>query len=500
MSHNRPGNTTALTTRQQILFGLGTLGIEAPQTIIVQLQLYFTKYLGYPASILSNVRGFAILFDAFIDPLVGYISDRTASRFGRRMPYIAMGSLFFAFGVIGMWFAPQGLTPLQFYAYLIVMQIVYSIGFTMVTIPYAALIPELATEYGARTRIVSWRQAGTYVGTSWGGLIRAYATWRGDEVRGFQEFAVFASILMMVCLWAFVLLLKEPVPAVDHRQRAWAQRAGAKTFMKSHLIGLVRSLSFTFRDRQFVVLFLANFAAQAGILAGLWMYTFLLDDWFGKTWNTPFAQTVLVGPLSPFRDAFFLYIFFAIGCGLVFLPVWNWIGRYLDKRACLTIGIIGVGSVYGASYFLFAPKSFPLLIGYCLLQSFFYCAVYVFPASMLADVASYSEWKTGESNDGVYYGASSFLIKLYNAAAIFWTGFALDYIVRYQPGEGIVQSAETLYRMRLLYAFPAFGLAFVAALILRGYKLDRQTMTRITNELNARKSVNIHANTENRTG
>ncbi|NUM56587.1 MAG: MFS transporter [Candidatus Hydrogenedentes bacterium] len=477
-----------LSTSQQILFGLGTLGIEAPQTIIVQLQLYFTKYLGYPASILSNVRGFSIILDALTDPLMGYISDRTVSRFGRRMPYIAIGSLFFAVGVIGMWYAPKGLTPVQFYAYLVAMQVIYTVGFTMTTIPYAALIPELATDYEARTRIVSWRQAGTYVGTSWGGLIRAYATWRGDDIRGFQEFAVFASVLMMACLWVFVLFLKEPALSPEQIARMRARRAAAGSFLATHVAGLARSLSFTLRDRQFVVLFLANFVAQAGILAGLWMYTFLLDDWFGKTWNSPFAQAVLVGPFSIFRDAFFLYIFFAIGCGVLFLPVWNRIGRYYEKRTCLIVGILGVGCVYGASYFLFAPKSFPLLVFYCLLQAFFYCAVYVFPASMLADIASYSEWKTGESNDGVFYGANSFLVKMYNAAAIFWTGFALDHVIRYQPGEGIVQSAETLHRMRVLYAFPAFALAFLAALILTRYTLDRRTMDRVARELEARRA------------
>jgi len=485
MARTRP--QTGLTTAQHALFGLGMLGIEAPQTIIVQLQLYFTKYLGYPASILSNVRGFSILFDALIDPLMGYISDNTRGRFGRRMPYIAIGSLFFAGGVIGMWFAPQGLSPVQFYAYLVAMQILYSIGFTMTGIPYAALIPELATDYSARTRIVAWRQAGTYIGVSWGGLIRAYATWRGDEVRGFQEFAVFAGVLMMVCLWAFVLFLKEPPLPPVPRERA--PRVGVVTFLKLHLAGLARSLTFTLRDRQFLALFLANFAAQAGILAGLWLYTFLLDDWFGKTWDTPFARTVLVGPLGVFRDAFFLYIFFAIGCGVLFLPVWNWIGGRIEKRTCLTIGILGVGGVYGASYFLFAPKSFSLLIVYCLLQAFFYCAVYVFPASMLADVATASAWKTGQSNDGMYYGAHSFLVKLYNAAAIFWTGFALDRVVHYRPGEGVVQTAETLYRMRLLYAFPATLLAIVAALILTRYTLDRVTMARITAELEARSNT-----------
>jgi len=74
-----------------VLVSLATFGNAGPSTALVQLQLFFTKFLGYDPVIVGNVRGFSILFDALIDPLMGYISDRTRTRFGRRMPYIAVG-------------------------------------------------------------------------------------------------------------------------------------------------------------------------------------------------------------------------------------------------------------------------------------------------------------------------------------------------------------------------------------------------------------------------
>jgi hypothetical protein len=111
------------------LFSLGTLGSAGPAVTIVQLQPYFSK-LGYAASIISYVRFFSLFFDAVTDPLMGYISDHTVSRFGRRMPYIAVGSLLFAAGLMGMWFAPAGLAVWQFYVYLVAMQIVFTIGVT----------------------------------------------------------------------------------------------------------------------------------------------------------------------------------------------------------------------------------------------------------------------------------------------------------------------------------------------------------------------------------
>ncbi|MBI5092629.1 MAG: MFS transporter [Candidatus Hydrogenedentes bacterium] len=483
MNASRTAN--GLTPLRKSLFALANFGGAGPSTALAQLQLYFTKFLNYDPVIVGNVRGFAIFFDALIDPLMGYISDNTRSRYGRRMPYIALGSFAYAAGVIGMWFAPAGLSTVEFYVYLIAAQVVFSIGITMVGVPFTALIPEIASEYSVRTTLASWIQAGAYLGNIWGGCIRRYSTWRGDEIHGFQEFALYSSALMIVCYWIFAVFVKEPLSAAP--ERTHASQGGLRDYFARHLSALGRSLGFALGDRRFLILFLAQFVYQAGVLAGIWMYTFLLDDWFGKTWSTPFAERYLIGPLSLFRDAFFLYIFFAIGCGVLFLPFWNWLGKWMEKRTCLAIGILGIGLTYGSSYFLFAPKSFPLLIAYCLLQAFFYCAAYVFPASMLADVATHSEWRRGVANEGMFYGASSFLMKLYNAASVFWTGFALKYIVGYQEGAHAVQTAESLWRMRVLYAAPAFFAAFGALVILSRYDLGRQRMREVSEALARRK-------------
>lgn len=472
---------------QRAAFSLGTFGSAGPGTLSAQLQLYFTKFLGYPATTIGVVRSIATVFDAVTDPLMGYISDHTRSRFGRRMPYIAIGSFVYAAGVIGMWFAPRGLSEGQFYLYLGIMQIVLTIGVTMSGVPYCALIPELAKEYRARTTLASWMQMGTYLGTTWGALVRRYSDWRGDEILGFREFAVYCSVVMVVCYWLVVALVKEPPAIADMEQEGPASPKEFRGLVTQHMAGLGRSLRYALTDRYFLILFLAVFIYQVGILAGLWMYTFLLEDWFGKTWSTPFAARYLRGALSPFRDAFFLYIFFAIGCGVLFLPVWNRIGRFLEKRTCLIIGVLGIGLTYGSSYFLFAPRSFPLLIVYCLMQAFFYCAAYIFPASMLADIATHNKWLKGEGNEGMFYGANSFLIKLYNAGSQLWTGFAIDHVVGYQRGEGVVQSAETLWRMRVLYAIPACVTAFFAVLVLSRYDLTRARMAQITAQLDARK-------------
>ena len=154
---------------QRALFGVATFGNAAPLTITAQLQLYFTKYLSYDPVILANVRFVSTFFDAVTDPLMGYISDRTRTRFGRRMPYIAVGALVYAAGIIGMFLAPAGMTTAQFYAYLITVQILFSIGVTMTGVPYTALIPEVAKEYSVRTTLASWMQAGAYLGNIWGG-------------------------------------------------------------------------------------------------------------------------------------------------------------------------------------------------------------------------------------------------------------------------------------------------------------------------------------------
>jgi len=383
-----------------------------------------------------------------------------------------------------MWFAPGGLSTAQFYCYLIAMQIVYTIGVTMTGVPYQALIPELAKEYSVRTTLVSWMQAGTYLGSIWGGAVRAFANWRGDEISGFREFAIYCSLAMILCYWVLVLFLKEPPMTEEQLEALRARREELRKHLLHHFRGIGRSLTYALRDRQFMILFLAVFTYQLGVLAGLWLYPYILIDWFGGTWDTDFAHRYVP---ELFRDSYFLWIFFGITCGLVFLPFWNWLGKRLEKRTCLVLGILGVGFAYGLSYLAFAPKSFPILIVYCLFLAFVYCPANIFPASMLADIATHNNYRTGEANEGMFYGAWSFLIKLYNGVAFFWTGFALDHIVKYQPGRDVIQTPETLHRMRLLYAIPPVIMALFAIVILFRYDLSRKRMGSVTAALEQRR-------------
>jgi GPH family glycoside/pentoside/hexuronide:cation symporter len=470
---------TSLPFSQKILFSLGGFGNSSAGVLTAQLQLYFTKYLGYPATAVGNVRALSTFIDAFVDPVVGYLSDITESRWGRRMPYIAVGGFVIAGAFIGMWFVPAGLSPLAFWTYLLAMQILFTVGTSITGVPYMALIPEIAKEYSARTSLVAWMQAVAQLGNIVGGGVRAYSSWRGSEMTGFREFAVYISVLTVVCYLLVVAFVKEPPLSSEQVEELKRKRQAERAFFRRHVLGVLRSLTSALKDREFLILFLAMLISQVGILAGLWMYTFLLDDWFGKSWNTPFALTYVP---AVFRDAFFLWIFAAIGCGVLFLPFWNWLGKRMDKHVCLMAGILGVGLTYGASYLLFAPKSYPLLIFYCIITAFFYASVNIFPPSMLADIATHSAHVTGQENEGMFYGAFSFLQKLYNTLSLAWTGFALQYVVGYQGGEGTVQTAETLWRMRVLYAFPALITGFLAVWVLRRYGLTREKMERIRGE------------------
>ena len=464
---------------RRAVFGLGSFANAGPMVTMVQLQPYFSR-LGYAASIVSNVRFITLMFDAITDPLMGFISDNTCSRLGRRMSYILPGALLLAAGLCGMWFAPANLSSVHFFLFLMAMQAVYTVGFTMVTVPYQALIPELTADYSARNTLVSWMQAGTYLGSLCGGAVQAYATWRGDPIRGYREFAVYSSVVMIACYALLVIFLKEPPLTQQQWQAITQRRRQMRHQLGRQLAGLGQSLARALADRQFRVLFLTVFVYQTGVLAGIWLYPYILRDWFGGTWNTPFARRYVP---TLFRDAYFLWIFFGVTCGLAFIPFWNWMGKRLEKRTCLLMGVIGMGLGYGVSYYFFAPRSFPLLIGYCLLLAFAYCPANIFPYSMLADIATHSEQRTGQASEGMFYGAWSFLQKCYFALAMLWTGFSLDHIVHYQPGEGVTQTAQAVLRMRLLYAAPPVITAALAVPILMLYRLDRRRMASVTAEL-----------------
>ena len=141
-------------------FALAVVGIP----IYVYVPKFYSDVVGIEIMLMGYLLFSVRIFDAIIDPLIGYLSDRTRSRFGRRRPYIAIGSLFLAFSLLLLFNPPYASPSLETVWFGVS---IFGLFFfwTVVTVPYEALGPELTFDYDERTRLFSLRDGLLLVGT-----------------------------------------------------------------------------------------------------------------------------------------------------------------------------------------------------------------------------------------------------------------------------------------------------------------------------------------------
>ena len=162
----------ALSLGQKAGWGLADLGVVV-FVVVKQLLIltYLTTVLGVPVGIAGLVTTGVLIFDMMTDPLVGYLSDRTQSRYGRRAPWMAVGAVVLSIGMVGIFAAPAGMTLVGNLAWVIAFFGLATVGFTMVAIPYGAQAGEITQDPKERSAMTGWRMGFASVGILIGGAV-----------------------------------------------------------------------------------------------------------------------------------------------------------------------------------------------------------------------------------------------------------------------------------------------------------------------------------------
>ena len=149
-----------------------SFGMMAPSALVVFsrsfLLFFYSQVVGLDAWLAGIALTIGRVWDAISDPLMGAISDRTRSRWGRRRPYIIFGALPLALSYVALWVPPIGWSQMELFVYLVATDILFNTLVTIVTIPYTSLGAELSTDYHERTRVTAIRmlfyQVGWFIG------------------------------------------------------------------------------------------------------------------------------------------------------------------------------------------------------------------------------------------------------------------------------------------------------------------------------------------------
>jgi sugar (glycoside-pentoside-hexuronide) transporter len=418
-------------------FALGDHTLNVALSGLSLFYLFFlTEVAGLRPALAAIVLMLGRIVDAFTDPAMGRISDRTSWRMGRRRPYFLLGALPFGLSFALLWQDWGVETEALLFAIYVGAYIFHSVSSTVLAVPYMALLPELALGYQERTSLNIFRSAAAVLGT----LLVAVCVQRLVEAFGGGAVG-FARTGIVLGIWLALPWM------VVHRV-TWER----PEFSGRAEMGFVEGVKRLFAHRAYRRLVGLYICARTAVDIIGAMFLFYFQYWLRRPEDFPTTMALLLGSV------------------VVSLPLWLRISRSVDKR---TIFIFGACWWIGAQVFMMLLQPEWPRWGIFAVAAFAgvgYAVADLMPWSMLGDVIDEDELETGERREGIYAGSFTFLRKLGGATGVLVAGFALD-LMGFVGGQE--QSPTALLTIRGLTAMvPALFLA-LAAWIALGYPLTR---------------------------
>ena len=440
----KPPNRLPLRTK--LGYGVGDLGGNLFFTIMGFWLLNFvTDSLGLAASLAGLALLVGRVWDAVTDPLMGSLSDRTVSRWGRRRPYLLFGAPAVVVGMTLVFLdvGGRGWSDGALFAWVVFAVCVVNTAYTVVYVPYGALTPELARDFQERTNLTGYRMAWAIVGTLLGaGAFTIVADGAGYAVAGLA----FGIITAGVVLITFASVRERPVAP---------QRVPVGNVFASYRAAL--------RVRPFRLALVPWTLFMTGIVVATSAVPFYFEHLYGRPELARFASLVLL--LAAFAS----------------IPMWVWLSRRLGKRTAYNAGMVIFGAALLVAY-LVAHRDVATLFVVMAVAGVGLATNYVMPWSIIPDVIDYDELENGQRREGVFYGMWTFLQKLglgvaglVSGAVLQWTGYVPD----------VLQTPLALHGIRLLIGpVPALFLV-VGILVLSRYPIDRAAHRAIAAKLEA---------------
>lgn len=448
-----------LNFRQKLSYGVADTAFSLTSTILgVYFAIFLTDVIGVRPGIAAIAFFIGKSWDYINDPIIGYLSDRTRSKWGRRRPFLLFGALPYALAFIMLWSKAPFQSDLGIALYYALAYILYDTFASFVYMPYFALTPELSDDYDERTSLTSFRMFFSIFGSLVAFIVPAMIIGEVEAAnagRFVLMAAIFAAVSAGCLLWTFFGTRENPEN------------------MNLKAPGLKESLRAALKNRPFIfgaVIYLFTWVA-VGMLETSLMY-------YIKYVVQREAQSDLI-MASIFVTA------------IVVLPLWNKLSEKLNKRYAYIIGIGFWAVVQVALIFTGTSTPLALVFGLCVLAGIGVSAAHVLPWSIIPDAIEVDQLQTGNRHEGMFYSLITLANKIAQSLAIPLLLMVLD-VTGYQPNSA-VQSQQAINGIRLVVGpIPAAmllaGIAFAFT-----YPLDREKF----NEVKAK----IHTIRENlRTG
>ena len=446
-------STGRLSRRTKLSYGVGDVGLSLTSTI---LGAYFAIFLTDVVGITPGIAAAAIFigrsWDYINDPIIGHISDRTRSRWGRRRPFILFGSVPFALAFMLLWWRPPIESHVALAVYYALAYIVFDAAATFVYMPYFALTPDLTPDYDERTSLTTYRMffsilASLVAFTVPLSIVGGFSPDHASRVMGMG--AIFAVISMLPMLLVFAGT-REP-----EAYQALAQP------------GLRESLRAAIRNRPFV------------FSVGLFLLTWVSVDILQST--LLYFIKYIVG-FEGQSDVIMGTIFVT---AIVALPLWAWASGRWSKQRAYVMGIAFWAGVQLVLVTLDAGVALQTVLVLGVLAGIGVGAAHVLPWSILPDAMEWDEWQTGERHEGMFYSLVTLMQKVASSVALPLVLLVLQ-VTGYVPNAP-VQPASAQLGIRIVVGPIPAVLLCLGILFALLYPLSREKHAEIRQQLEARR-------------
>lgn len=449
-----------LSFKTKLAYGAGDMGPGITATLLVfSLLIFLTNVAGLNPGLAGTVLLIGKISDAINDPIIGVLSDRTKSRWGRRHSWMLFGSIPFGLFFVLQWIVPHfsanaEINQWGLFIYYTLIAVFFNIAFTAVNLPYTALTPELTQDYNERTSLNSFRFAfsigGSILALVLGILI---SQWVENPSQQYFVIGLGCAILSVLpiywCVWGteerYTAEIPEAMPVLEQVKIALSNRP---------------------------------FLFVIGIYMCSWLafqLTAAIIPYYVTSWMK--------------QDAYFQVALLVQVVAIVMLFVWSNVSERIGKRMVYFMGM-SLWIIAQSGLFFLQPGQIVGLYLLSMMAGVGVATAYLIPWSMLPDVIELDELKTGERREGIFYAFMVLLQKMGLALGLFVVGIALENtgFISSTPGQALpVQPDSALLAIRIAIGPLPTLILLIGLLLAYFYPISREVHAEILLKLREKR-------------
>lgn len=456
---------------QKIAFGLGMFANQMFPAVLGIFMVVLVQDLGFPGWMWGILFFLPRVFDSITDPIMGFISDNTKSRWGRRRQYVFIGAIIMGVSFLIMWqlYRENGIN--YNFTYFLLWSFVFYLGLTIFSVPYVAMGYEMSNDFHERTEIMAiaqWIGQWAWVIAPWFWVIMYDQGWFESADVATRSLAVWVGIACMLFAMVPAIFLKSKSTVNENYRPLNLSTIG------SSLVEILDNFKEAFKSKPFVKLCISTFFVfNAFNTIAAFSFFIIVYHLFNGDAGAAGVWPTLFGSLASLVTTFLV------------IPTVAWMSKKMGKKQAfmLSQGISIIG--YLMLWFLFVPGK-PFMFIFALpFFSFGIGSLFTLMMSMTADVIDIDELNTGKRREGVFGAIYWWMVKFGFAIAGLLSG-AIMSLVGFDPT--IAEQPESaITGLRIFYsALPIIG-TLIALFAMRNYDLTEERSNEIRAELERRK-------------